>query len=255
LQELRQVIAARRKADFERQLAALYTFEQHEGWKPAWATAKAAWRTAIPSQLATPCALPSVGAELLNKLGSRQNIIGGVMKIRDLSPEQLEELSGVCAAAELKCNGILDIEIEDLPLFIEAAVEDRDAHIERMRKWCDLMDEFDSLIDPIRAQYPDLEHEKLIWLLHGTDQVRAYAIHRELLEMITPPLVKRDRQKWHDAVENEILDQLPGRSTSVNQIVGAMLSRDPAHPPEPVRRYVEYLLEIPILMGRLETSL
>jgi hypothetical protein len=41
-------------------------------------------------------------------------------------------------------------------------VEDRDAHIERVRKLCDLMDEFDSLIDPIRAQYPDLEHEKLI---------------------------------------------------------------------------------------------
>jgi hypothetical protein len=50
------------------------------------------------------------------------------------------------------------------------------------------------------------------------------------------------------------MSRLPRRSTSVNQIVAAVLSRDPAYPPGPVRRYVEYLLEIPILMGRLETS-
>src|SRR5262249_36315074 len=118
----------------------------------------------------------------------------------------------------------------------------------------DFMDEFDRLIDPISAQNPEIGAEELISLLHGTDQIRAHAIYRELLEMITPPLVKRDRQKWHEAVENEILDHMPGRSTSVNQIVDAVLSRNPAYPPEPVRRYVEYLLEIPILMGRLETS-
>jgi hypothetical protein len=37
------------------------------------------------------------------------------MKIRDLSPEQLEKLFAICAEAELKCEGILGIEIEDLP--------------------------------------------------------------------------------------------------------------------------------------------
>jgi hypothetical protein len=72
--------------------------------------------------------------------------------------------------------------------------------------------------------------------------------------MASAPVVKRDRQKWHEAVENEILDQLPRRSTSVNQIVAAVLSRDPAYPPGPVRRYVDYLLEIAILIGRLETG-
>ena len=89
------------------------------------------------------------------------------MKIRDLSPEQLKELLAVCAEAELKCESILDFEIEELPLYIQAAVEDRDARIERRRKWCALMDQFCRLIDPIRAQYPDLEHGKLIWFLHA----------------------------------------------------------------------------------------
>ena len=72
--------------------------------------------------------------------------------------------------------------------------------------------------------------------------------------MASAPVVKRDRQKWHEAVENEILDQLPRRSTSVNQIVSAVLSRDPAYPPGPVRRYVEYILEIPIFMGDLKPA-
>jgi hypothetical protein len=39
-------VAARRKADFERQLAALYAFDQSEVWKRAYASAKAAYRTA-----------------------------------------------------------------------------------------------------------------------------------------------------------------------------------------------------------------
>jgi hypothetical protein len=176
------------------------------------------------------------------------------MKIRDLSPEQLKELLAVCAEAELKCESILDFEIEELPLYIQAAVEDRDARIERRRKFCALMDEFDRLIDPIRAQYPDLEDEKLIWFMHGKDQIHAYAISRELHEMVGSPLVTRDRQEWHAAVEEEVLEQLPRGSTSVNQIVAAVLSRDPTYPPEPVRRYVEYLLEIPILIGALETG-
>jgi hypothetical protein len=116
------------------------------------------------------------------------------------------------------------------------------------------MDEFDSLINPIRAKYPDLKTEELIWFLHGPDQARAYAVDRELLEMAKVRLVTRDRQKWHEAVENEILDQLPHGSTSVNKIVDAVLSRDPAYPPVPVRRYVEYLLEIPILGGYMGTG-
>lgn len=131
------------------------------------------------------------------------------MKIRDLSPEQLEGIFAVCAEAELNCDDILGIEIEDLSLYIQAAVEDRDARIERTRKFYALLDEFDSLIGPIRAEYPGLEDEKLFWLLHGTDQIRAYAIHRELRQMASAPLVKRDREGWHEAVENEILDQLP----------------------------------------------
>ena len=39
-------IAARGKADFERQLAAVYAFDQSEVWKKAYATAKAAYRPA-----------------------------------------------------------------------------------------------------------------------------------------------------------------------------------------------------------------
>jgi hypothetical protein len=110
------------------------------------------------------------------------------------------------------------------------------------------------MINPIRAQYPDLETEKLIGFLRGPDQARAYAIDQELREIACVPLVTRDRQKWHEAVENEILSQLPRGSTSVNKIVAAVLSRDPAYPPGPVRRYVEYILEIPILGGYLETG-
>jgi hypothetical protein len=67
-------------------------------------------------------------------------------------------------------------------------------------------------------------------------------------------LVTRDRQKRHAAGENEILDQLPRGSTDVEEIVAAVLSRDPAYPPGPVQRYVEYILQLPILLGRLKTG-
>lgn len=72
--------------------------------------------------------------------------------------------------------------------------------------------------------------------------------------MARVPLVARDRQKWHEAVENEILDQLPRGSTDVKKIVTAVLSRDPGYPPWPVQQYVERILQLPILLGILKTD-
>jgi hypothetical protein len=117
------------------------------------------------------------------------------------------------------------------------------------------MDELESLINPICKQYPNLENEDLIGFLHGPDQARAYAIHRELMEILSVPLVTRDRQRWHEAVENEILYQLPRGSTTVNKIVAAVLSRNPAYPLDPVYRYAEYVLEGGSIFGDdLETG-
>jgi hypothetical protein len=73
------------------------------------------------------------------------------MKIRDLPRQQFEKLLAICAEAELRRRGILDFDIEELELYIRAAVEDRDARIERRRKWCALLEELDPLIDPIDA--------------------------------------------------------------------------------------------------------
>src|SRR6516162_648531 len=42
----KSAVAARRKADFERQLAAVYAFDQSEVWKRAVTAAKEAWRKA-----------------------------------------------------------------------------------------------------------------------------------------------------------------------------------------------------------------
>jgi hypothetical protein len=176
------------------------------------------------------------------------------MKIRDLPCDTLKELLAVCAEHDLKCDDIVNFDIEQLELYIRAAVEDRDARYERRRKWCALMDESDSLINPIRARCPDLKFEELFRFLQGPDRVRADAIERELDEMARVPLVTRDRQKWHEAVENEILDQLPGGSTDVEKIATAVLSRDPAYPPGPVQQYVEHILKLPILLGFLKTG-
>jgi hypothetical protein len=66
--------------------------------------------------------------------------------------------------------------------------------------------------------------------------------------------VTRDRQKWHEAVENEILDQLPRGSTSVNRIVAAMLRRGSTSPPGPVQQYAEISPQIPLIPGFLKTG-
>lgn len=102
------------------------------------------------------------------------------MKSRNLPCNKLEELLALCAKHDLKCDDIINFDIEQLELYIRAAVEDRDARYERRRKWCALMDELDSLIDPISARYPDLKFEELFRFLQGPDRVRADAIDREL---------------------------------------------------------------------------
>jgi hypothetical protein len=173
------------------------------------------------------------------------------MKIRDLPRQQLEGLLTICAEAELRCTGILDFDIEDLEPYIRAAAEDRDRRIEVRRKWLALTDEVDGLIDPIRTEFPNLEFEQQIEHLSGPDRARADAIDCELLEMAHAPVVTRDRQRWHGDVETEIQNQLPSGSTSVKKIVAAVLSRDPTYPTGPVQRYVEYLLQLPILLGLL----
>ena len=66
--------------------------------------------------------------------------------------------------------------------------------------------------------------------------------------------VKRDRQTWQEAVENEILHQLHRVSIDVDEIVAAVLSRDPAYPAGPVRQYVESVFERAILREHLALS-
>jgi hypothetical protein len=169
------------------------------------------------------------------------------MKIRDLPPEELEELLDICAEQGLNCDHVLSFEIEKLPVYSPGAVEDREALIDSRTKWWALKNEFNGLIDPMRAQYPDLGTEKLISFLSKTDQARAYAIDRELLEMTGVSVVKCDRQTWREAVENEILHQLHRASIDVDEIVASVLSRDPAYPAGPVRQYVEFIMEMAIL--------
>ena len=140
-----------------------------------------------------------------------------------------------------------------MELYIRAAVEDRDARIKRRRQCCALILELNRLIDPVEERYPDLKLEEKIDRLSGPDRAQARVIYRELCEM-QGPAVSRDRQKWHEAVENEIMDQLPRGSTNVKKIVAAVLSRDPTFPRASVQRYVEYLLQLPILLGCLETG-
>jgi hypothetical protein len=109
--------------------------------------------------------------------------LGGGMKIRHLPRELLEALLAMCANAELRCKDIPDIDIEELEPYIRAAVEDRDAPIDRVRKWCALMYELGGLLDPVDAPYPHLGIEEQIGRLYGSDRVRAHVIYRELLEM------------------------------------------------------------------------
>ena len=58
------------------------------------------------------------------------------------------------------------------------------------------------------------------------------------------PLVTRDRQPWHSAVEEEICRGLgrPGGFT-IDDVVNAVLSRDSDFPPDSVRRYTQFILE------------
>jgi hypothetical protein len=54
------------------------------------------------------------------------------------------------------------------------------------------------------------------------------------------------RQKWHDAVENEISRS---RATSVDDVAARVLAQDPTYPAERVRAYARYILEKPMPRG------
>src|SRR5215469_10585653 len=74
------------------------------------------------------------------------------VKIGNLPREQLDAILADCERYELSCKGILDFDIEELELYIRAAVEDRDARIERRRKCCGLILELNRLIDPVEER-------------------------------------------------------------------------------------------------------
>ena len=61
--------------------------------------------------------------------------------------------------------------------------------------------------------------------------------------MCTVPLVTRDRQPWHGAVEQEVCDWLDqGAGGTIDDVVKAVLARDSAYPHDLVRRYLVYIL-------------
>jgi hypothetical protein len=164
------------------------------------------------------------------------------MLIRDLPEDEKQKLREVLAG-DPPWELIQDLTLEEASLWIEAQLEDRQQAIERRRRRMAVEEELDDLLRSVGEKYP-IQLWKVEYLLHGEARKRFQTLIHELKEMSQVPLVKRDRQLWHQAVEKEIYLQLRRRgATDIASVVAAVLKRNPDYPSDRVREYTAYILE------------
>jgi hypothetical protein len=168
------------------------------------------------------------------------------MLIRDLPDEvqQQQKLREVFADDPATLEKIRNLTLDEAVLFIQADMEDRDQRMARkQRRWA-VEDEIDDLARSVREKYPDIKLRQVEYFLQDEVSKRFQALMRELHEMSHVPLVARDRQPSHQAVEEEITFQLKQGGTYIDSVVAAVLKRNPAYPPERVREYATYILRM-----------
>jgi len=174
------------------------------------------------------------------------------MLIRDLPEEAKRELRALLEADGERWELIEGLTPEEFDLWFKAREEDDAARLERINRRLAVETELRELERPVLNQYPDLPWRKVEYFLHGEARARFQQLRRELREMSDGPLVTRNRQPWHEAVEQEIEIHLRKGGFSIHphkgwftidQVVAAVLARDSVYPPEPVRQYSTYILE------------
>ena len=87
----KSAVAARRKADFERQLAAVYAFDQSEVWKRAVTAAKEAWRKAN-EEIACEAVAMGIPLSLLLRSVRLIGLSAVRMRCENAAPNSLEWL-------------------------------------------------------------------------------------------------------------------------------------------------------------------
>ena len=166
------------------------------------------------------------------------------MLIRDLPTEEREGFRALIEQAGQSWEVIQGLTIQEAHDWMQTLAGDSSASLERKRRRLAVEKELNALAHPISERYPDLPMGKVEYFLHGEQRARFQELMRELQEISKVPLVTRDRQPWHRAVEEVICCGLhQDGGCTVEDVVDAVLGRDPAYPAAPVRRYVEYLLE------------
>jgi hypothetical protein len=166
------------------------------------------------------------------------------MLIRDLPTEQREQFRAWVERAGQPWEVIQGLTMYEAHDWMQTCVEDSSARLERMLHRLAVQEELFALADPVNERYPDLPMEKVEYFLHGKQRARFQELMRELAEISKVQLITRDRQPWHGAAEEAICCGLEqGGGCTVEDVVDAVLARDPAYPGEQVRRYVEYILE------------
>jgi hypothetical protein len=175
------------------------------------------------------------------------------MLIRDLPEEARRELHAAVEAHGERWELIEGLTVEEFEDWMGARADDAKARAERNRRFLLILAELWELEDKAVQIAGNVESWKLEYFLHGEDRVRWQQLRREAEEMCTVPLVTRNRQPWHGAVEQELirgLERKKGCATDqvVAAVVAAVLARDSSYPAEPARRYAEYFLEMPYLL-------
>jgi hypothetical protein len=164
------------------------------------------------------------------------------MRITEL-PEDVKQELREALVGHMPWESIQNLTVEELSVWVTAKLEDHEQAMERRRHRLAVEDEIDDLGRSVWEKYPDLSVYKVEYFLRGEVRQRFQALLCELTEMSCPPLVTRNRQPWHGAVEEEIVFQVEHGSMDIDRIVNAVLGRDPSYPPDRVREYTRYILE------------
>jgi hypothetical protein len=164
------------------------------------------------------------------------------MRINEL-PDGVKQKLREVLAGDLPWENIQNLTLEELDLWVKAKLEDLEQALERKRRRRAVEAEIGDLARSVSEKYPDLPLWKVEYFLHGEVRKRFQELMREIDEMSRVPLVTRNRQPWHQAVEEEIDFQLSRGPTDIDSIADAVVKRDRAYPPERVREYTAYILE------------